>query len=161
MNYKKSIILVLVFLFIMLLYLPLYQCFAEKIERDAVKFVEKIYVNYAEQNFSNIYDRIHLGIKDILSEREYIIFNEENFKKYSLKITDIKVENNIKRVTIPEEFQEYIEGKENNGILELYVTYHMSFLYGGKRMERDVGKKVYIFRGQEQDYLLWDPRIVK
>jgi len=162
MNYKKKFILITVFLFIIFLFLPLKNCCGGELNQDIIKFVDDIYSNYAQQNFVFIYDRLYPDIKNILTEKKYVEFQKKNFDKYSLEITEYKVNEEIQKVSVPDELSDYIAEVNNVNVTKINVAYHMSFTNGGGKVERDIGKDVYIYVDEKEGfYLLWNPQIIE
>jgi len=47
-------------------------------------------------------------------------------------------------------------------VKKINVAYHISFINGGGKVERDIGKDVYIYVDEKESfYLLWNPQIIE
>ncbi len=163
MNYNKRFILITIFLFIIFLSLPLQNCYSgSKLNQDIIKFVDDIYFNYTQQNFVFVYNKLYPGVKNILTEKNYVEFQKKNFEKYSLVITEYNVNEKVQNVSVPDEFSDYFAEKNNMNVKKINVAYHMSFINSGSKVKRDISKDVYIYVDKEESfYLLWNPQIIK
>lgn len=138
----------------------------QKSERELLQknFVDKIYKNYSQQNFTYVYNCFYPTIKEEISEKEYIKFQKENFEKYSLEISNIKILDLKKLKEISSEFETYLSGDDVKLISSVSVSYIASFYSSS---ERKIEKEVYIcFRPvkdkeKEKLYLLWNPEVMK
>ncbi|MFW6288070.1 MAG: hypothetical protein ACOC2J_04895, partial [bacterium] len=80
----------------------------EEIEQELLDRVEKIYQEYASENFEYVYFKMHPGIWSIISLDDYTEFQKEGFEEYKLRISDIRVSPDIEEVNLPREFKEII-----------------------------------------------------
>jgi len=162
MNYKNELLIIFIILFILLLNFSTGYCQDEELGSRIKEFAVGIYSNYADHNFEYVYNVLHPAIKDILVAEDYIEFQEQNFKKYNLKLSDIVVNEKIENCDIPQEFQEYINKNVGGKVKIINVSYHMKFLNNGQKIGRDINKEVFIYLDKKQNlYLLWDPQIIK
>ncbi|MFP4662008.1 MAG: hypothetical protein ACLFPF_07455 [Halanaerobiales bacterium] len=170
--YKISYILIVILISGLLLPLIDYnrvEAKEESIDRDGLSYIErelldeaqKIYHEYAAEDFSFVYNKLHPAIREIMTEEEYSAYQEEGFDEYQLKINDIRVNPEIEMVELPREFREIINKAEGNKIYRVVVSYEMDFKHAGSRKTRQVDNPVFLLRSDIKYYLLWDPNIIK
>lgn len=130
--------------------------------KNIQKFTAEIYDNYVNENFSYVYKNIYSGIKDEITEDEYVSYQEKNFEKYKLEIHDVDVGKVEKMEKLPAAFDEYIKNNSIKYFARVKVNYEMHFNHLEKDYQKKVNKKVYIGVGKnESKYLFWDPRTIK
>ncbi|MFW6022907.1 MAG: hypothetical protein ACOCQW_05305 [Halanaerobiaceae bacterium] len=131
-------------------------------DKDLIfKYVNKIYQEYAAENFKYIYSLLYPELKEVVTEDEYIDFQEHNFKKYHYKIEDIKVNEEMSFINLSHEYKDYIESiSEEDKICKIVVSYTIKFKASGKEKTRDVDNEVLVFEENEVLYLIWDPSII-
>lgn len=128
------------------------------------KFVASIYKNYSRQNFTYVYNQLYPAIKEVMSEKEYITFQKENFERYNLTISNIKVKDVRELKTVPNQFKTYLSMADIELLSSVTVNYSI-FFYNDN--EREIEKEVYIClkaKGKKEKkklFLLWDPEIVE
>lgn len=125
-----------------------------------INYTEKLYTNYANQNFTYVYRLLHPAIKDILSEREYVDFQKENFYKYKLKFSNIKAKENLKMIELPDKYHDIIPDGDKR-IYSVPVSYQMDLTFAGDEQKKQVDNQVYILVDNQKLYFLWNPYIIK
>ncbi len=130
-------------------------------DKDIYSFVEIVYKDYSKKNFKAVYEKLHPVIKKELPEETYVNFQEGNFNKYQLEISNVVVSNFKTLEEIPQNFEKYDLQGEKGLIIEVEVSYHISFKYGGLIKEKDLQKKVYVLYEGINFYLLWDLSVIK
>ena len=91
MNLYKSGIIILIL--IMLWSVTAEAVKKEEFQPDIIRgFVEEVYNNYRSKKFENIYQVLYPGIKREVTKDEYIKFQNKNFQKYDLQISDISID---------------------------------------------------------------------
>jgi len=126
--------------------------------QSIIDFVDKIYHRYSEEDFEFIYEKLHPALKEIISEKDYIEFQEENFRKYKLEIGKIKVGTEILEAELPDKFIDIINIKEE--VYTIKVSYEMKFETAGINQDHENDKDVLVVMEDEKIYLLWDPSVV-
>lgn len=134
---------------------------AEKTEifNSPEAFTEHIYNNYAQNNFSEVYQKFAPELKRILKEEEYLDFQKENFEKYNLEYSEIEVET-AKSINFEEIKKQFSYAEEFGEFYELSVSYLIRFKRMGRR-ERQSDKKVYLRKINAQYQLFWDPETIE
>jgi hypothetical protein len=128
------------------------------LNQSIIDFVTKIYQSYSEEDFKFVYEKLHPDLKDIISEEEYIKFQEENFRKYKLEIGKIKVMAEVSETVLPDKFTGLLKTDEE--VYTIKVSYEMKFETAGIEKKHENEKEILIARKDEKLYLLWDPSIV-
>ncbi|PUU94610.1 MAG: hypothetical protein CI947_524, partial [Halanaerobium sp.] len=93
-------------------------------------------------------------LKRILPENKYTEFQQQNFEKYQLKYTEIKVSaaKEIDFKTIKDKF-DYAD--DFGSYYQLQVSYLLKFKHFGSREEKSE-KKVYIRKINDDFQIFWD-----
>lgn len=130
------------------------------VEETLFNFTEAIYDHYSRQDFKYIYQNLHPAIQQNLSEEKYCRFQEKNFRRYGVDITDVQIENYRRVGEIPKEFLDYLKQTEHNYIYAVAIRYQLKFNSNGFRQEKTLEKEVLVYRQNGQNYLLWDPSII-
>jgi len=116
------------------------------------EFVEYIYANYAEQDFSEV-DR-----------EKYLNFQENNFNKYDLELKNILVDD-IEELSYKEFKKEFPFLNYEGSFYSARVRYLLVFEKLGER-EEEIEKRVYLREYSSSNYeksdkryysLFWDP----
>jgi hypothetical protein len=131
-----------------------------ELTKEVCWFIEQIYQDYSEGNFSEVYQKIHPLIKKELTEETYIEFQENNFQKYQLKISKVTVKSPVYLIKLPHVFDKYDILSSQGSIIEVDVGYQLNFNYIGGTKQEDIQKKVYLLMEEGRLYLLWDPSVI-
>ena len=118
-------------------------------------FTEYIYENYSEENFSEVYNNFAAELKRELEKKVYLDFQKENFEKYSLEYTDIKV-GDAKEIEFKEVKDKFDYAVDFGNYYMLQVEYLLKFNHFGKR-EEESGKKVYLRKIVDTFQIFWNP----
>lgn len=146
---KKKLILSFLFIFIFSSLLVQAKNF-----QTAEEFSEYIYENYAQQNFSTVYNHFAAELKRELKLEEYTNFQSENFKKYNLKYQNIKI-SEAKKVEFKEIKNKFNYAKDFGDYYQLEVSYLLKFDHFGSR-ERNSSKKIYLRKINQDFQIFWD-----
>lgn len=128
------------------------------------EFVEYIYANYAEQDFSEVYSLFAPELKSILDREKYLNFQEKNFNKYNLELKNIMVDD-IKELSYKEFKKEFPFLNYEGSFYSARVRYLLVFEKLGER-EEEIEKRVYLREYSSSNYeksdkryysLFWDP----
>ncbi len=130
------------------------------VKESLFNFTEAIYDHYSRQDFKYIYQNLHPALQQKLSEEKYCQFQEKNFRRYGVDISDVQIENYRRVGEIPKEFLDYLNQAEHNSIYAVAIRYQLKFNSNGLRQEKILEKEVLIYRQEGQHYLLWDPAII-
>ncbi len=124
-------------------------------------FAEKIYLEYAKKNFQYIYQILHPKIKEIITEEEYEYFQNKDFKKYKIQISEIVAGLEVEKIDLPNKFKDVIIDIKDKDIYKVTISYKMDLIFAGGEQTRDVDNQVYILIDKQQYNLLWDPSVIK
>lgn len=124
-------------------------------------FVENIYLEYANMNFQYVYQILHPDIKDIITEEEYVYFQNKEFKKYKIQLSEIVVGLEVEKIKLPNKFKDVIIDIKDKQIYKIPLSYKMDLTFAGGEQRREVDNQVYILVDKQQYYLLWDPSVIK
>lgn len=124
-------------------------------------FVEKIYLEYAKKNFQYIYQILHPDIKNIITEGEYEYFQDKEFKKYKIQISEVIIGVELEKIDLPNKFKDLSIDTKDKEIYKVPLSYKMELIFAGGEQTRDVDNQVYILIDKQQYYLLWDPSVIK
>ncbi len=128
------------------------------------EFVEYIYANYAEQDFSEVYSLFAPELKNILDREKYLNFQENNFNKYDLELKNILVDD-IEELSYKEFKKEFPFLNYEGSFYSARVRYLLVFEKLGER-EEEIEKRVYLREYSSSNYeksdkryysLFWDP----
>jgi hypothetical protein len=117
-------------------------------------FTEYIYANYASENFSEVYNNFAAELKRILAAEEYLSFQQQNFEKYKLKYTEIKVYE-AEKVDFKSIKNKFSYADDFGDYYQLQVSYLLKFEHFGQREEKS-DKKVYIRKIRDDFQIFWD-----
>ena len=117
-------------------------------------FTEYIYANYAEEDFVEVYDNFAAELKRILGKNKYLEFQEQNFKKYNLKYSNIKV-NQAKEIEFDEIKKQFNYADDFGKYYQLQVNYLLEFDHFGRREEKSE-KMVYLRKINDDFQIFWD-----
>ncbi|HLV10682.1 MAG TPA: hypothetical protein VKY40_10760 [Halanaerobiales bacterium] len=131
------------------------------VEKDICKFMEEIYRDYSATNFRAVYDRLHPEIKNELIVEEYTSFQNQNFEKYKIEITDVSIENPVFLDKLPGEFERYKLLSGDVLVVRVDVNYQFNFTVIGSRQSEEQNKKAYVLQQGENLYWLWDPAVIE
>jgi hypothetical protein len=147
LNKKAILLTILVILFLS----PLAQ--TEEFETPEA-FTEYIYENYAEENFSEVYNNFAAELKRKLEKQVYLDFQEQNFKKYNLEYTEIEV-GQAKEIEFDEIKDKFNYAMDFGHYYNLKVSYLLKFNRFGRRDERSE-KLVYLRKINADFQIFWD-----
>ena len=117
-------------------------------------FTEYIYENYSEENFSEVYNNFAAELKRELEKKVYLDFQKENFEKYSLEYTDIKV-GDAKEIEFREIKDKFDYAIDFGNYYMLQVEYLLRFNHFGSR-EKNSEKIVYVRKINDDFQIFWD-----
>lgn len=124
------------------------------------KMSKNIYVNYQNQNFKEVYNLLHPAIKEVLTEKKYISFQEQNNEKYKLELSNIEI-GEIQRIDkLPRKYYEYLDQEDYNHAYEVKIDYELNFRFFGTTHNRDVETETYIVKSENNYYLIWDRSVI-
>ena len=129
-------------------------------DKTPKEYVEYIYENYADQNFKEVYANFALEVKQLITEKEYIEFQKQNFSKYSLEYRNINVDD-LKELDYDQFKNEFPFLKDEGDFYSLKVSYLLRFKRFGDR-EEETEKRVYLRSNNFSNnnkvlQLFWDP----
>lgn len=130
---------------------PLLQ--AEDFESPEV-FTEYIYDNYSEKNFTEVYDNFAAELKRELKKKEYLEFQDENFEKYDLKYSEIKV-SEAEKIEFDKIKNKFSYADDFGEYYQLQVSYLLTFNHLGRR-EEESEKTVYLRKIRDDFQIFWD-----
>ena len=145
---KKIILLAVLFIFLIT---PLLQ--AESFESPEA-FTEYIYANYAEKNFAEVYNNFAAELKRVLTEEDYLEFQQQNFKKYKLEYTEIEV-GKAEEIEFEEIKDKFDYAEDFGSYYKLQISYLLKFNRLGRREERSE-KDVYLRKINDDFQIFWD-----
>ena len=140
MQNKTGHFYIIIILFFLIISLPA-QISAVQFE-NAEMFVEHIYKNYASQNFAEVYYHFADELKEELKKKEYIQFQKDNFAKYELSYSNIKVDGQ-KELNYQDFKNEFPDAENKGKFYSIRVSYKIEFKRFGER-EENIEKRVYI-----------------
>ncbi|HKL13615.1 MAG TPA: hypothetical protein VJ907_08425 [Halanaerobiales bacterium] len=160
MRHKKRLIFLVLIIFAFTM--PILALENEEKSNKIIKeFILKVYENYQQNKFVEVYEFMHPDIKDVLNKEEYLKFQKENTDKYNLKITEVEVLEINKLEEWVEPFNKIIKEKDTNELFEIKIKYKTIYKSAGNEKEKIIEKKTYVARDHNNNYLLWDPNIIK
>ncbi len=124
-------------------------------------FVQEIYLEYSKKNFQYVYQILHPDIKEMITEEEYEYYQDKEFKKYKIKISEIIVGVELEKIEIPNKFKDIVMDIKDKDIYKVPISYKMDLIFAGAEQTRDVDNQVYILIDKQKYYLLWDPSVIK
>ncbi|GEM_PF-787471 len=124
-------------------------------------FISSIYNNYKKGEFQEVYQLLHPGIQENLTEEEYVDFQQHNKERYQLELSEIEIIE-IKSIdTLPSKFNKYLSEEEYEKAYEANVEYKMEFRFLGSNRSRDVDTETYLVESDGQLYLIWDRSVIE
>lgn len=117
-------------------------------------FTRFIYDNYAQKNFSEVYQKFVPELKRILQQDDYLNFQNENFKKYKLEYTEIEV-GKAETIKFDKIKKQFSYADEFGDFFQLKVSYLIKFNRFGSR-EKESEKIVYLRKISDQYQLFWN-----
>lgn len=121
-------------------------------------FTEYVYQNYASENFSKVYNNFANELQDIVEKETYLKFQKENFEKYNLVYTEIKV-GEAKEVKFDKIKAKFDYAIDQGKYYQIQVNYLIKFDRFGRR-EKESGKKVYLRKINNNFKIFWDYKSV-
>lgn len=127
-------------------------------------FALEVYQNYAAELFIKVYGAMHPSIHSVLSEEEYLAFQEHHFERLSLKISEIEVGEVSANPRIPAPLRALLPADSGLQLYGVGLSYRAHFI-SGIRLNQGISKTVYIAVAnpgaqEESMYLLWDPNSI-
>lgn len=154
--------LILLIIFIFIFTLPTMGLSKEEDPNEVIKeFILKVYDKYQQNEFKEVYEFMHPDIKEKLNKEDYLSFQNENTEKYNLEISEVEVLKVKKTDEWPEAFQEIIKEKDKQNLYEIKIKYKTNYQSSGNEKEKIIEKKTYVVSFKDNNYLLWDPNIIK
>ncbi len=124
-------------------------------------FINSIYSNYQAGEFQEVYQLLHPGIKENLTEEEYIDFQQENKEKYQLEISEIEIIE-IKTIEkLPAKFDKYLSEEDYQNAYQAKVEYEMDFKFLRTNQNKEVDTETYLVESENQLYLVWDRSVIE
>ncbi|AZO95842.1 hypothetical protein [Halocella sp. SP3-1] len=155
---KTTFILTIVIMFVVIPVLP--TTVNAVGSNEIADFVGEVYQVYMAKDFAAVYKYLHPDIKGIMSDEDYINFQEETSNKHKMSISQVQVKGVKSLDKIPGEFEEYLSKTDEQDYYSVSISYLLSY-YLGKEREREVEKDVYLCLEGDNLYLLWDPAVVE
>lgn len=124
-------------------------------------FVRNVYDDYGSQAFAEVYAAMYPRIAELVSEEEYVAFQQHHSAKLSLKLTDVAVGDVSENPRLPRTLRQMVAEDASLQVYGVDVKYRAHFVSGTQRTQR-ISKTVYVAlvdagTPQESLYLLWDP----
>lgn len=162
MNKNLAQNLIIVFVIIATIFLSAGNIQAEPDDLDQLnEFVNSIYNNYQEGEFQEVYQQLHPGIQENLTEEEYVNFQEDNKERYQLEISEIEIIE-IKTIDkLPSKFNEYLSTEEYEKAYEAKVEYELNFKFLKTNQNKEVDTETYLVKADDQLYLIWDRSVIE
>lgn len=117
-------------------------------------FVEYIYQNYAAENFNEVYINFAAELKRVLTKKDYIKFQKENFEKYDLEYTEIQV-SEAKKINFENIKEKYEYAADFGEYYQIKVSYLLKFSHFGHR-EKKSDKLVHLRKIENDFQIFWD-----
>lgn len=117
-------------------------------------FTEYIYDNFAEENFTEVYNNFAAELKRILAEEKYLEFQQQNFKKYELEYREIEV-SAAEEISFEKIEDKFAYADDFGSYYQLQVSYLLKFNRFGSREERSK-KNVYLRKINDDFQIFWD-----
>lgn len=157
----KKVCLYLIILFLIIYYTAFAASPGDTfLQETLVSFAADIYEKYSSSNFRYVYNRLHPVIMDIITEREYVDFQKENFSRYNLKIENINIQQSLIKESVLPDYCTDIITDDDIRVYEVPIEYEMTFSIGGSRKKQEVKKEVILAIEEEEIYLLWNPSVI-
>lgn len=121
-------------------------------------FTEYIYQNYASENFNKVYNNFVDELQEIVKKETYLKFQKENFEKYNLVYTEIKV-GEAKEVEFDKIKAQFDYALDQGEYYQVQVNYLIKFDRFGRR-DKESGKKVYLRKNNNKFHIFWDYKSV-
>lgn len=124
-------------------------------------FVSGVYHDYAAGSFEAVYAVMYPGIKAMISEGEYVAFQEDHFEQLSLQLQDIEVGEVGENPKLVRSLRQILSENEDIALYAVDISYTARFVRG-VRFNQKISKMVYVAlvdpgTPHESIYLLWDP----
>lgn len=123
--------------------------------------INSIYDNYQAGELQEVYQLLHPGIKENLTEEEYINFQEDNKEKYQLEISEIEIIEIQSIDKLPAKFDEYLSEEDYQDAYEAKVEYEMDFKFLKTNQNKEVDTETYLVESDGQLYLVWDRSVIE
>lgn len=162
MNKNLARNLIIVFTVITTIFLAAGNLQAEPDNSDQLnQFINSIYNNYQKGEFQEVYQQLHPGIQENLTEEEYINFQEDNKERYQLEVSEIEIIE-IKTIDkLPSKFNEYLSAEEYEKAYEAKVEYELNFKFLKTNQNKEVDTETYLVKADDQLYLIWDRSVIE
>ncbi|NMB19668.1 MAG: hypothetical protein GX979_02260 [Firmicutes bacterium] len=123
-------------------------------------FVSEVYHDYAAESFAEVYGVMYPTIRDVVTEEDYVSFQEGHFTKLRLQLTDIEVGDVRETPRLPRTLRPFVQDQGNVQTYGVEISYNAQFVRAG-RHRQSISKTVYVALldsgTAEELYLLWDP----
>ena len=131
------------------------------LEGRLIDFVLQVYNDYSAELFAEVYGVMYPSVHDVLSEEEYVSFQEHHFERLKLAISEIEVGEVTCDPRLPTTLRKLISEDDEHTIYGVSLSYRAKFT-SGVRFNQEVSKTVYVAvvnygLSGEEIYLLWDP----
>ncbi|QTL98713.1 hypothetical protein GM661_12420 [Iocasia frigidifontis] len=161
MGLSRERVILIINIIVFLLVIPVFSTIASAIEnKEIADFVTEVYQVYMAKDFDAVYKYLHPDIKGIMSDEDYINFQEETSNKHKMSISQVRVKGVKSLDKIPGEFEEYLSKTDEQDYYSVSISYLLSY-YLGKEREREVEKDVYLCLEGDNLYFLWDPAAIE
>ncbi|MBF8436401.1 hypothetical protein I0Q91_04850 [Halanaerobiaceae bacterium Z-7014] len=162
MNKNLSKNLIIILLILSALFISTGRIQAELNDSEDLKeFINTVYNHYQEQEFQEVYQLLHPGIQENLTEEEYVNFQQDNTDRYQLKLSEIKIIEIDNIDSLPSKFNNYISEDQYQQAYEAKVEYKMEFRFLGTNQSREVDTETYVIEDNGQLYLVWDRSVIE
>ncbi len=138
---------------------------ADPLSNRLQSFVSQVYQDYATGSFGAVYAVMYPGIKEAISEEEYVAFQEEHFERLSLQLQEIQVGEIGNNPRLPRSLRQLLPDDESLFVYGVDISYTARFVRG-VRFNQTISKAVFVAlvnpgTSRESIYLLWDPSSMK
>lgn len=162
MNKNPAENLTIILIIIALILLSAGQIQAEANDTEHLnEFINSIYNNYQQAEFQEVYQLLHPGIKENLTEEEYINFQQNNKERYQLEISKVKIIEINSIDQLPTKFNEYISKTDYQKAYQAIVEYEMDFKFLRTNQHKEVDTETYLAESDGQLYLVWDRSVIE
>lgn len=133
-----------------------------QLEKSLQDFAAQIYSDYAAESFEAVYAVMHPSVKALVTEDEYTAFQQRQFSRLRLSISDVEVGEVKHNPRLPASLRAILPADAKEAVYGIEISYQASFVRGMRFTQR-ISKTVYAAtldpHGHEPTmYLLWDPK---
>ncbi|MFN2362669.1 MAG: hypothetical protein ABR596_00095 [Halarsenatibacteraceae bacterium] len=123
--------------------------------------INSIYSNYQAGEFQEVYQLLHPGITENLTEEEYVNFQQDNKEKYQLEISEIEIIEIQAIDELPSKFDKYLTEEDYQNAYQAKVKYQMDFKFLKTNQHKEVDTETYLVESDGQLYLVWDRSVIE